>query len=63
MEGSITVQLVASLACLDSVVSVLYTNNDIFFFGQIQSSLTGEKPYIGQSPYSEISLIRKYRLA
>ena len=49
---SITVQLTSCLNGLDSVALIMFNEQQIYLFGQIQTSQTGGQPYRDTSPYS-----------
>ena len=49
--GSITVQLTTCLFCLDSKALLMWNHQQIYLFGQIQTSHTGGQQYSDTSPY------------
>ena len=56
LQEGITVQLTSCLFCLDSAALLILNEQQIYLYGQIQTSQTGGHPYSDTSPYCESSL-------
>ena len=51
LKGSITVQLILCLFCLDSAALLMLNELQFYLFGQIQNSQTEGQPYSNTFPY------------
>ena len=60
LKGSVTVWLTFCFFCLDSAALLMLNEQQIYLFGQIQTSQTGYQLYSDTSPYGECSLVRHF---
>ena len=62
LRGSITVLLTSCLFCLDSAALLMLNEQQIYLFGQIQTSQTGVELYRETSFYGECSFLDDYKI-